>query len=112
MAKERDGLAFRNPVKRKGWAQVYHVLTMDEELSDGAFRLYVLLLKYAQQRGGCWPGRERLARDLGTTTRTIDRRITDPAGAGWENARAGFINPAPESTHRRITDPARAGWEK
>ena len=77
MAKERDSLAFRNPVKRKGWAQVYHVLTMDEELSDGAFRLYVLLLKYAQQRGGCWPGRERLARDLGTTTRTIDRRLAE-----------------------------------
>jgi hypothetical protein len=77
MANERNGLAFRNPVKRKGWAQVYHVLTMDEELSDGAFRLYVLLLKYAQQRGGCWPGRERLARDLGTTTRTIDRRLAE-----------------------------------
>ncbi|MBD3256731.1 MAG: hypothetical protein GF383_16675 [Candidatus Lokiarchaeota archaeon] len=77
MTKERDGLAFRSPVKREGWAQVYHVLTTDENLSDGAFRLYVLLLKYAQQRGGCWPGRERLARELGTTTRTIDRRLAE-----------------------------------
>jgi hypothetical protein len=72
-----EGLAFRNPVKRQGWAQVYHVLTLDTDLSDGAFRLYVLLLRYARQDNGCWPGRDRLAHDLGKSTRTVDYRLEE-----------------------------------
>lgn len=72
---EREGLAFRNPVKQDGWAQVYHVLTLDTDLSDGAFRLYVLLLRYARQDAECWPGRDRLAQDLGKSVRSIDYRL-------------------------------------
>ena len=77
MTEKRGGLAFRNPVKQQGWAMIYHVLTLDQDLSDGAFRLYVLLLMYARQADGCWPGRERLAKDLGASVPTVDRRLSE-----------------------------------
>ncbi len=77
MTENREGLAFRNPVKQEGWAMIYHVLTLDRDLTDGAFRLYVLLLKYARQAEQCWPGRERLSKDLGKSVRTIDYRLDE-----------------------------------
>ena len=77
MTEKRGGLAFRNPVKQQGWAMIYHVLTLDQDLSDGAFRLYVLLLMYARQADGCWPGRQRLSKDLGTSVPTVDRRLSE-----------------------------------
>jgi GntR family transcriptional regulator len=74
---EPESIRFRNTVKQQGWAQVYHVLTLDTELSDGAFRLYALLLKYAWQSGGCWPGVKTLARDLGRSPSTIKARLDE-----------------------------------
>ena len=68
---ETEQLRFRRTVESQGFSIVYHVLTLDTDLSDGAFRLYVLLLKYAQQSGTCWPGVDRLAADLGKKPRTI-----------------------------------------
>jgi len=77
-AREEPGsIRFRNPVKQQGWAQVHHVLTLDTELSDGAYRLYVLLLMYARQSDGCWPGVERLARDLGRAPSTVKARLAE-----------------------------------
>jgi GntR family transcriptional regulator len=72
-----ESIRFRNTVKQQGWAQVYHVLTLDTELSDGAYRLYALLLKYARQSGGCWPGVKTLARDLGRSPSTIKARLDE-----------------------------------
>ncbi|MDY7076992.1 MAG: helix-turn-helix domain-containing protein [Chloroflexota bacterium] len=82
MNDDPEPLCSGSTVKRLGWAQVYHVLTLDKELSDGAFRLYVLLLKYARQSGGCWPGVERLAQDLGKTKSTIKARLAELAERG------------------------------
>jgi len=77
MNDEPEPLRFRSTVKQPGWAQVYHILTLDKELSDGAFRLYALLLKYARQSGGCWPGVNRLAQDLGKAKSTIKIRLAE-----------------------------------
>ena len=82
MDNEPEPLRSKSTVKQLGWAQVYHVLTLDKELSDGAFRLYALLLKYARQSGGCWPGVERLTRDLGKTKSTIKARLAELAERG------------------------------
>lgn len=72
-----ESIRFRNTVKQQGWAQVYHVLTLDTELSDGAYRLYSLLLKYARQSDGCWPGVKTLARDMGRAPSTIKARLDE-----------------------------------
>ena len=72
-----ERIAYRNPIKRLGWAQVYHVLTLDTDLSDGAFRLYSLLLKYARQAGSCYPGIERMSLDLDRGKRTVARHLSE-----------------------------------
>lgn len=79
---KQGGLAFRNPVKRRGYAIVHHVLTLDQDLSDGSYRLYALLLKYARDSEGCWPGIKRLADDLGKSEQTIERRLGELVGRG------------------------------
>ena len=73
----QEEIRFRNPVQQQGFAILYHVLTLDKGLSDGAFRLYALLLKYAQQKDFAYPGVERLAQDLGVSTRTILSRLAE-----------------------------------
>lgn len=77
-----ERLQHRSPVKRAGYAIMHHVLTLDSQLSDGAFRLYALLLKYAQQKSACWPGVVRLAQDLSKTERTTARRLSELVGRG------------------------------
>lgn len=76
-AGQAEEVRFRNPVQQQGFAILYHVLTLDKGLSDGAFRLYALLLKYAQQKDFAYPGVERLAQDLGVSTRTILSRLAE-----------------------------------
>lgn len=78
----RDELRFRRQVDAAGWAMMSHVLTLDQGLSDGAFRLYALLLKYARQEGGCWPGVARLAQDLGKDQATVKRRVAELESRG------------------------------
>jgi len=60
-----------------GFAQVPHAVTLDARLSDGAYRLYVLLHMYWQQKDLCWPGLERLAADLRHSTRTVTRHMAE-----------------------------------
>jgi predicted transcriptional regulator len=67
----------RNRVQQEGFAQVPHVITFDSRVSDGALRLYLVLLKYAQQKDKCWPGIERLAKDLDKSEPTVERRLAE-----------------------------------
>src|SRR5437870_5134240 len=55
----------------KGFTQVpNHVLT-SSKLSPGAKLTYAMLLKYAWQNDYCFPGQERLAKDMGVTDRSV-----------------------------------------
>jgi DNA-binding transcriptional regulator YhcF (GntR family) len=82
MTGELERIRFRREVDALGFAMIYHVLTLDRELSDGAFRLYALLVKYARQSGGCWPGIERLAADLDISQPTVKRRFAELVDRG------------------------------
>jgi hypothetical protein len=54
-----------------GYAQVPNAVLLDSTLTAGARLLYALLVHYAWQDGECFPGQERLARDLGVSDRTV-----------------------------------------
>lgn len=82
MTEETGKIRFRRAVDALGFGMIYHVLTLDRELSDGAFRLYALLVMYARQSGGCWPGIERLAADLDVSQPTVKRRIAELVDRG------------------------------
>jgi len=72
-----EQISYRRSVDQIGFARVCHLITLDAELSDGAVRLYMLLLKYAQDKGACWPGIERLARELNKSKRTVKRYLVE-----------------------------------
>ncbi|TXH08329.1 MAG: helix-turn-helix domain-containing protein [Hyphomicrobiaceae bacterium] len=52
------------------------------KLSPWARLVHALLIDYDTEEGGCYPGRERLANDLGTSIPTIDRALTELCKAG------------------------------
>jgi len=77
-----ERIQYRRMVDQAGFARVCHLVTLDTELSDGAVRLYLLLLMYARDKDNCWPGVERLAQELDKTERTIERRLGELTNRG------------------------------
>ena len=75
-----DELRFRRRIEDFGFAMIYHILTLDKTLSDSAFRVYGLIIKYAQDRGRAWPGITRMAEDLGKSERSISRSLQELEG--------------------------------
>src|SRR5712691_9012839 len=55
----------------KGFTQVPNHVLVSDRLSPGAKLAYAMLLKYAWQNEFCFPGQERLARDMGVTDRSV-----------------------------------------
>jgi len=55
----------------KGFTQVPNYVLVSDRLSPGAKLTYAMLLKYAWQNDRCFPGQERLAKDMGVTDRSV-----------------------------------------
>lgn len=55
----------------KGFTQVPNHVLISARLSPGAKLTYAMLLKYAWQNDYCFPGQERLAKDMGVTDRSV-----------------------------------------
>jgi len=72
----------RSPKRRVGYAQMWHVLTWDKNLSDGAYRLYAAILKYAQQKTKCYMTVKSLSEDLCKSESVIHRRIAELVSKG------------------------------
>jgi DNA-binding MarR family transcriptional regulator len=72
-----EDVVFRNPIDEFGWAKISHLLTEDNAVSDGAYRTYVLLLKFAQQKRKLWAGVETLAKLRHRNAATISRHLAE-----------------------------------
>ena len=84
-------IAFRHPLDQLGWTIVYHYVVLDQRISDGTLRLYLLLHRYAQQHSETWVSVERLAADLGVDAKTIQRRLKTLRELGLiDRQREGF----------------------
>ena len=68
----------------RGFTQVPNHVLDNAKLSPGAKLTYAMLLKYAWQNDYCFPGQERLAKDIGGVQRSVVRYIQ-------ELERTGFI---------------------
>lgn len=55
----------------RGFTQVPNHILDNGTLSPGAKLTYAMLLKYAWQNDYCFPGQERLAKDMGVTDRSV-----------------------------------------
>ncbi len=80
---ESEEIRFRNPVKGVGFVMLSHVITLDPELSDGAYRTYATYIMYAQQNDKCWPGRDRMASDRQKGEATITRHNQELESLGY-----------------------------
>src|SRR5260370_35220823 len=55
----------------KGYTMVPNHVLVSDKVSPGAKLAYAMLLKYAWQDDFCYPGQERLAKEMGVTDRSV-----------------------------------------
>ena len=64
-------------ISQRGFTQVPNSALETTILSPGAKLTYAMLLKYAWQNDYCFPGQERLAKDMGAGKRSVVRFIQE-----------------------------------
>ena len=64
-------------LSRHGFTQVPNSVLKSEKLSPGAKLTYTMLLSYAWQNDYCFPGQERLAKDMGSGLRSVVRYVQE-----------------------------------
>jgi biotin operon repressor len=62
---------------QRGWTGVPNFILESKEISVGAKLTYAMLLKYARELDECFPGQERLAKDMGGGKRSVVRYIAE-----------------------------------
>jgi len=67
---------------QRGWTGVPNFILESKEISVGAKLTYAMLLKYAREMDECFPGQERLAKDMGCGQRSIVRYIAELEDVG------------------------------
>ena len=80
---------------RGGFTQVPNCVLRDEQLEPSAKLLYSLLLSYAWHNDQCYPGHERLAKEIGISRRWAIRllqRLRDRGLVTWSRRGQGKTN--------------------
>lgn len=67
---------------QKGWTGVPNFILESKGMSPGAKLTYAMLLKYARELDECFPGQDRLARDMGNGERSVRRWLKELERAG------------------------------
>jgi len=62
---------------QRGWTGVPNFILESKEISIGAKLTYAMLLKYAREMDECFPGQDRLAKDMGNGMRSVVRYIAE-----------------------------------
>ena len=65
-----------------GWTGVPNFILESDKISIGAKLTYAMLLKYARELDECFPGQDRLAKDMGTSRQSVNTYIKDLRNAG------------------------------
>ena len=68
---EKHTIVVVNEALKHGFTQLPNYVLKDKRLSFGARLAYAVLLSYAWQEDSCFPGQDRMAKDLGTSDRSI-----------------------------------------
>ena len=56
---------------QRGWTGVPNFILESKQISIGAKLTYAMLLKYAREMDECFPGQDRLAKDMGASARSV-----------------------------------------
>ena len=62
---------------QRGWTGVPNFILESKHISVGAKLTYAMLLKYAREMDECFPGQDRLAKDMGCGLRSVTRYIAE-----------------------------------
>jgi len=76
-----------DPLSAGGFTQVPNIVLEHQTLSAGAKLTYAMLLRYAWQKDKCFPGQNRLAKDMGSSRRTVIRHIKELRESGYLETR-------------------------
>ena len=67
-----------------GWFRVEnHLVEMVGEVGPLAWAVYMILLRHSSEDGMAYPSQQRMASNLGVTTRTIHKALVTLKTAGW-----------------------------
>ena len=61
----------------RGFTQVPNHILESDKISPGAKLTYAMLLKYAWQNDFCFPGQDRLSKDMGVSLRSTNSYIQE-----------------------------------
>lgn len=78
---QRHTIVVLNEALKHGFTQLPNYVLRDKNLSFGARLAYAILLSYAWQEESCFPGQVRMAKDLGTTDRSIRTFLSELKGS-------------------------------
>jgi DNA-binding transcriptional ArsR family regulator len=67
---------------QQGWTGVPNFILESQHLSVGAKLVYAMLLKYARDLHECFPGQQRLAKDIGSSDRSVRSWLKELEEAG------------------------------
>jgi hypothetical protein len=80
---EKHTIVILNGALKHGFTQLPRYVLQDKRLSFGARLTYAVLLSYAWQEDSCFPGQERMSKDLGTTDRSVRRFLAELKDKGY-----------------------------
>ena len=67
----------------RGFTQVPNLVLESTKVSPGAKLAYAMLLKYAWHNQFCFPGQDRLAKDMGSGKRSVVRYMQELENEGF-----------------------------
>ena len=71
-----------DPVSLHGFTQLPNFILKDPKVSIGAKTTYALFLSYAWHNNLCFPGQDRLAKDIGMSIGSVNGFIKELAACG------------------------------
>ena len=80
---EKHTIVVLNEALKHGFTQLPRYILRDKKLSFGARLTSAVLLSYAWQEDSCFPGQERMAKDLGAAERSIRRFLIELKEQGY-----------------------------
>ena len=92
---DRHTIVVVNEALKHGFTQIPRYILRDKHLSFGARLTYAVLLSYAWQDESCFPGQERMAKDLGVTRKSINDYLNELKRCNyisWERRGLGKTN--------------------
>ena len=90
-----ERIIVENEMLKAGFAAVPYLVLKDIRLSVGARLAYAILLMYAWQEGSCFPGQQRMATDMGLSSRHLRRALAELRDVGyisWRKLMPGGTN--------------------